>query len=627
MCGIAGFQILKDKNNSNFNCLERINNVIRHRGPDNSGYWKSELNNVFLAHQRLSIIDLSSSASQPMISNNKRYIISFNGEIYNYRDLIKKNKILFKEKNINSDTRVLLELISFYGVQKTAEMVNGMFAFCVWDKEDKVFHLVRDRFGEKPLFYYLGKDEFIFGSEIKVISEFFSPKKLQVNNNAFNFFFSLGYIPGPITVYKKVFKVLPSEIVTIKKGKIINKRRYWSRKSDKFSEKISVDEVKNSLEHSVESMMVADVEVGCFLSGGIDSSIVASIMQKKSRRRIKTFSIGFKEREYDESQHAGEIAKYLKTDHHEMILSIDDLLNKVSLISKIYDEPFGDSSCLPTLLVSEFANKHVKVCLSGDGGDEIFLGYNRYKVAQSFENLIFSRSIFKKYFIKFLKMFPLGFYDFISYPVSKAFGLQALSHRVQKIINILDSNNYVDFYARLNSMDVKLITFLINEFQKYVEHLDKKNFIEVIQFFDLEYYLPNDILVKVDRASMNNSLEVRSPFLDHKLFEKVINIPIPRKLVGGVTKSILKDILSSYIPKHLFDRPKMGFAIPLNRWIFSKELKTSIDDVIYETKWENCKINKKVIINTWDRFKKYKFCPPSLIWNYYVAGMWINQRV
>ena len=328
MCGISGFQLLKK---SNLDCdekIRRMNNKVLHRGPDDVGYWRSVQDRVYLGHRRLSIIDLSPKASQPMVSFNERFVLTFNGEIYNFRRILSEDKYL-KDLDIRSDTRLLVELISSKGLKKAIEMIEGMFAFCLWDKKEKKFHLVRDRFGEKPLFYLLNQKEFVFGSEIKVIKEFFKSKKLETDDDSFKYFFALGYIPAPYSIYKNIFKVLPSQIVTIKDGKILSKKKYWKKKESFSSTNFNLKDIQNMIEESVEKMMIADVEVGCFLSGGIDSSLIASIMQKKSKKKIKTFSLGFNEKEYDESSYAKKIAQHLKTDHHEMILSIDDLLKNL----------------------------------------------------------------------------------------------------------------------------------------------------------------------------------------------------------------------------------------------------------------------------------------------------------
>ncbi len=626
MCGISGFQVNCSLGNQKQN-IRKITEKIFHRGPDSRAYWCSEKENVFLGHSRLSIIDLSANASQPMQSYDKRYVITFNGEIYNYKQLIKKYSLKIKEKNIKSDTRLLLELISIFGLEKTLNKVDGMFAFCLWDREEKKFFLIRDRFGEKPLFYFLNKNNFIFGSEIKVITEFFNPSKVEVDNDSFNYFFSLGYIPAPKTIYKNLYKVLPSEILTIKDFKVQKRQKYWKKNALSNNKSSSITSVEKAIEKSVEKMMVADVEVGCFLSGGIDSSLVASIMQKKSERKIKTFSVGFKEKEFDESTYAKKIANYLSTDHHELILSIDEMLNRISEIPKIYDEPFGDSSCLPTLVLSEFASKHVKVALSGDGGDEVFLGYNRYKFAKNFESLIFSKSYYrKKILYNLINFFPPFFYDLISKPFSKAFGLQAFSHKMQKIMNIIDSKDYSDFYCRLNLVDNRFLNFLESNLDRFENEIAKKDFVEVIQYFDLEYYLPNDILVKVDRASMKSSLEVRSPFLDHKLYEQVSKITVEEKMKKNSLKCILKNNLKNYLPEKLFNRPKMGFAIPLSDWINDSKIKEQVNNVIYNCDWEKCNIEKQEIINYWERYKKYKFCTASVIWNFYMVGLWINEK-
>ena len=626
MCGVTGFQI-NDLVGNEKKKLNKIIEKIFHRGPDNTGYWYSEKDKVFIGHSRLSIIDLSMNASQPMVSFDNRYVMTFNGEIYNYRQLIKNNSSNFKGKNIKSDTRLLLELISIYGLKKTLQKIEGMFAFCLWDKKLKEFLLVRDRFGEKPLFYFLDNKNFVFGSEIKIITEFFKPKKIKIDNDSFNFFFSLGYIPAPKTIYKNLHKVLQSEIITIKDFKIKKREKYWNKNLSIKKKNHSIISIEKIIEESVEKMMVADVEVGCFLSGGIDSSLVASIMQKRSGRKIKTFSVGFKEKEFDESIYAKKIADYLSTDHHELILSVDEMLEKISEIPKIYDEPFGDSSCLPTLVLSEFASRHVKVALSGDGGDEVFLGYNRYKFAKRFESAIFSNSyLVKRTLYNLIKLFPSSFYDLISKPFSKTFGLHAFSHKIQKIMNIIDSKDFVDFYLRLNLIDNRFLKFLECNLDKFENEITGKDFVETIQYFDLEYYLPNDILVKVDRASMKNSLEVRAPFLNHKLFEEVSKIPIKEKMVDNNLKSILKNTLKNYLPEHLFERPKMGFAIPLNEWTNNSKVKKQIERTVYNTDWQKCNIEKKEIIKNWERYKKYKFCTPSMIWNIYMAGLWIEAK-
>ena len=390
MCGVTGVAFFNDNHNFNLNHLKKMNNSLYHRGPDSEGFWVSSNQRIFLGHKRLSIIDLSKNGDQPMKSSCGRYVITFNGEIYNFRDLLKELKANF---NINlqnkTDTIVLLELISKFGLEKALKKVEGMFAFGLWDKKDEKLFLVRDRFGEKPLFYYKGENFIIFGSEMSVFRLF--PKlNLEICKEASFYYSMLGYVPAPMSIYKNIYKVMPAELVFISDN-MESKRIYYEVDLNKDIKKLPLDEhkiqIKNTLENSVKKMMVADVEAGCFLSGGVDSSLVALLMQRNSSRKIKTFNVGFYESEYDESNFARLMAKTIGTEHHQIKLKADDMLNHIENMVKIIDEPFSDSSIIPTYLISKLASSKVKVALSGDGGDEIFMGYNRYLFARKISNL------------------------------------------------------------------------------------------------------------------------------------------------------------------------------------------------------------------------------------------------
>ncbi len=622
MCGITGFLTKENTLSQNKLKLSRMTSQLKHRGPDSMGLWTEQNNGIYLGHRRLSIIDLRKRGDQPMVSKNGRYVIVFNGEIYNFKEL--KSYILGKvnvEFSNNTDTIVLLELINILGIKKALKLIHGMFSIGVWDRKTKNLYLARDKFGEKPLFYYKDQKQIVFASELKSIKSYFGSEKLKIDKNSVKLYCSLGYIPASKSIYKNTFKVMPNQILTINSGRIIDKSLINVKKNYSFDHK----EVEPMIEQSVKKMMVADVEIGCFLSGGIDSSLVASIMQKNSIKKIKTFSIGFYEDEYDESSYAKQIANFLNTDHHEIKLSADDLINNIYKIPQIFDEPFGDSSCLPTEIICKHASKDLKVVLSGDGADEIFLGYNRYLFGEKIRK--FNKNvplIFRKAFALMLKAIPNEFYNIASSPIRKSLGLQGLTHKIEKVSKILEFEKNSEFYKRLNIIDNQMYDFL--DLQKNLfKESDNLDFIESIQDNDINYYLANDILVKVDRCSMFHSLEVRTPFLDVDLTNFASTISVDQKLKENKLKFILKEILKNYLPKKLFDRPKMGFAIPIEKWLNQKKTSKIFDEIFYDTKWDKVYLNKIKVVKKWENYKKFKNHIPSLIWNYAMMGLWIRE--
>ena len=375
-------------------------------------------------------------------------------------------------------------------------------------------------------------------------------------------------------------------------------------------------------------MMIADVEVGCFLSGGIDSSLIASLIQKNSIKKIKTFTVGFKEEKYNEAIYAKKISEYIGSEHNEVMVSIDDMINNIEGIIDQFDEPFADSSCLPTNIISKFASKNLKVVLSGDGGDEIFLGYNRYLYAKKIMSLnsLTSRQT-RSFLKKSLNHLPINLLDRLSSPFQKTFGLHGFSHKMMKLSNIINYDNNSDFYKRLSILDnSKLDQFLESSDGIFSDYNDIE-LIESIQRNDIDYYLLNDILTKVDRASMDTSLEVRSPFLDHKLVERAFKVPSLQKMRGNNQKIILKDILGKYIPKNLYDRPKMGFGIPIENWLKKDKMIKRCDDIFYDSNWDYIGYNNSRIAKIWDDYKKYKSYPASKIWSYLISGLWVNKNV
>ncbi|MDC3091549.1 asparagine synthase (glutamine-hydrolyzing) [Rickettsiales bacterium] len=634
MCGISGFHVFGNYKEFDMDAkIKKITDILWHRGPDASGFWNSEKDKIYLGHRRLSILDLSDKGRQPMLSNNSRYVITFNGEIYNFGKLREELKTKFNIRFYNNtDTQVILELVSVFGIRNTLEKLEGMFALAIWDREKKSLFLTRDRFGEKPLFYYLDNNILVFSSELKSIKLFFKSHQLDVNYDSCNYYSVLGYIPAPLTIYKKVYKVMPAEILEIKDS-IVKQEKYWNidkqiEKKNNNSFEENLHEVDQLLNDSVKKMMVADVEVGCFLSGGVDSSVIATLMQKNSNKKIKTFTVGFSEKKYNEADFAKKIAHYIGSDHNEIIVSMDDMIKNIDGIIDQYDEPFSDSSCLPTGLISKYASKKVKVVLSGDGGDEIFLGYNRYLYAKKIKFLSTILSKGKRSFLKkIVDLFPVNFLDYLSSPFQKSFGLHGFSHKMMKLSNIINYETNADFYKRLSILDNTKLNKFLNNSEKIFSNYNDMDLVESVQRNDIDYYLLNDILTKVDRASMTNSLEVRSPFLDHNLVEKVFTMPMTHKMNGNQQKLLLKELLGKYLPKKLFIRPKMGFGIPIEEWLKQEKMIKHCDNIFFNINWSSIGYEKKNMAEIWTNYKKFKNSPASKIWSYLISGMWINKNM
>jgi asparagine synthase (glutamine-hydrolysing) len=632
MCGVTGFFLFNNANNLSEDHLKKATNLIKHRGPDAKGYWSSAKDGIYLGHRRLSILDLSTKGNQPMESNCRRYVISFNGEIYNFRELalFLKKRFGVKFKN-GTDTTVLLELISKFGLQKSLSFTEGMFALALWDKKEKKLFIARDRFGEKPIFYFRDHDLIAFSSELKVI-KILCGSKLKICEKSSFYYSLLGYVPAPRSIFKKTYKVMPSEIIEFDSKNKIKKKRYYSiNQKINDTKKLSYfdlkRQVKDNLENSIKKMMIADVEVGCFLSGGVDSSLVALMMQKNSLKKIQTFTVSFNEKEYNESDYAKELSDKIGTNHHELKVNLNDMFTHLEKMVEIFDEPFSDSSFIPTFLISKLASSKVKVVLSGDGGDEIFLGYNRYLFSRKIN---FLRDCCPAFLLKCLRgilnFVPSNYYDTLSQPFQKYFGIHGLSHKVHKLSGILDFSSNSDYYMKLNSFDIDVIRDLLNVDESLFNKYQDLPLIESIQRNDIDFYLPNDILVKVDRSSMINSLEVRSPFLNHKVVDHAMTLPREMKIKKNSTKFVLKEILGEYVSKSFVNRPKMGFAIPIERWINDKRFSKKIEEVFHDSAWEEFGWDKNKIIQKWENFKKFRSYTPQCIWMYTLAGMWLNNK-
>ena len=592
MCGVVGF-FGGDFSNSELNkcILEKMSDQILSRGPDSSGTWLDTPCKVGLAHRRLAIIDLSPAGHQPMTSCSNRYVISYNGEIYNSKE-IKDELIKIKAAPAwrgHSDTEILLAGFDAWGIKDTISRVRGMFAIAVWDKDLETISLIRDRVGEKPMYYgWQGSGSnkvFLFGSELKSLKK--HPQFMnEIDRQSLALYMRYCYVPAPHSIYKGINKLEPGTILTVSL-KHQSKDRYWdareiAKKGSEFPFDSSANEIKNTLEEllkkTISQQMMADVPLGAFLSGGIDSSAVVALMQEQSSKAIKTFTIGFKEAGYNEAEFAKLVANHLGTEHTELYVSPQDALDVVPKLPYLYCEPFADSSQIPTFLVSALARQHVTVSLSGDGGDEIFCGYNRYLFTDKlWKSLKITPFALRKLVGKTVQSLPdAGWrkaFKFLNSITPSKFNGVILGDKLKKGSGVIASENLISLYKGLVSNWQDPSSVVIGEgehaeiFSTDIMILSNLDDIEKMMAIDVISYLPDDILVKVDRAAMGVSLETRVPFLDHHIIEFVSKIPLSMKLNNGVGKSVLRDILYKYVPKELIERPKMGFGIPVAEWL------------------------------------------------------------
>jgi len=586
MCGITGF-IDNSKTISNdklLNLALKMGKEIAYRGPDSANAWADEKKGISLAHRRLSIIDLSTAGNQPMASSCGRFVMVYNGEVYNTEDLrvnfIKQGRTEYRG---SSDTEVILEGFSLFGIRSTIEHLIGMFAIAVWDRNLNQLTLVRDRIGIKPLYYSLQNGKFIFGSEMKAL--YAHPNfKSNINKDAMAAFLRHNYIPGPHTVHKTAQKLQPGCLLTIN-GNLENKpiiEKYWSMEdvvkaghAKPFSgcEMDVVNQLDVLLSDSVKRCMVSDVPLGAFLSGGIDSSLVVALMQKQSTRPIKTFSIGFNEEGYNEAQHAAIVAKHLGTDHTELYVTPEEARDVIPKLAKMYDEPFSDSSQIPTYLVCAMSKKHVTVALSGDGGDELFAGYNRYFQSQNIGGRINKLPMWiRKGSAQLIQTFSPAFWDTIFGFVPKFKRPVQAGDKMHKLASILcedEDGFYRNLISHWNNSE-EIIPGSI-EPKGLVWDPTVRDFapdlVERMRYLDTCTYLPDDILTKVDRASMAVSLEVRVPILDHRVAEFAWSLPTSMLIKNGQGKWPLRKVLYRYVPRNIIERPKMGFGVPIGDWM------------------------------------------------------------
>ena len=563
MCGIAGYYNIQltDENKAS------IANNLAHRGPDACNWYSNNNNTVHFLHRRLSILDLSDAANQPFYSDDGRYVLIYNGEVYNFKELAQQYKI---ETKTTSDTEVILKLFIQLG-KKFIDLLNGMFVIVIYDTVEDETLIFRDRMGIKPLYFYQNNNQIAFASELKSIA-FLSN---SIDKSALKHFLYLGYIPAPYSIYKYIEKFKSGHWGIIKNNSFTQKA-YWSleeqvEKDTLKNEEIAKKQFLNLINKSVEYRLISDVPVGCFLSGGIDSSLVTAVAQHQNSASINTFSIGFKENERNELGYAQQVANHLGTNHHEFILEQEQALEIVNRIIEMYDEPFADQSCIPTKLVSHHTKKHATVALSGDGGDELFMGYGFYNWAKRLNNPFVKT--FRKPISQVLKQtnnqkLERGA-NVLNYPTEK-----------HKKSHIFSQDNNVFSHTEVEQLTQQDFTIHLKE-----EFTTKRklNALEEQALFDMQYYLQDNLLVKVDRASMAESLEVRVPFLDHEIVHFALNLDESLKRKNGKNKYLLLQVLENYFPSHFFDRKKQGFSIPIEKWL-KKELKQEIDFYLSEEK-------------------------------------------
>ena len=586
MCGIVGFFSADGCNHQNI--VVDMMDAIKHRGPDDKGFWHNSESNVYLGHRRLSVVDLSSLGHQPMTSCSDRYVIVFNGEIYNHlllRKSLKKSGVNITWRG-HSDTETLLACIDTWGLKKTIKKCSGMFAIALFDKKHNSIYLVRDRMGEKPLYYGIQNGVFLFGSELKALKK--HPEfQGEIDRNSLALQLKYNYIPTPYSIYKGIKKLTPGTILKVSvNGKYANieaiesPMAFWSLKEVAINAQLNtytgsaieaVNDLDELLSQSVKGQMEADVSLGAFLSGGIDSSLIVSLMQSQSSSPVKTFSIGFEQESYNEAVYAKQIAQHLGTKHTELYVSAQDAMNTIPKLSNLYDEPFSDSSQIPTYLVSAMTKESVTVSLSGDAGDELFGGYNRY---------LWTRKIWNK-----VKYMPYSVRKFIAWGMTSVspvvwnkilrqiVSMPLPGDKIHKLANILPAKSAEDFYFHLVSHwhDIDTIVIGAKDPVAPVERsslgLNLGSIEQNMMYLDSISYLPDDILTKVDRAAMGVSLETRIPFLDHHVVEFAYKLPLSMKIRNGEGKWILKKVLDRYIPRELMERPKMGFGVPIDLWL------------------------------------------------------------
>ena len=559
--------------------------ALRHRGPDAEGVWIDGAG-LALAHRRLSILDLSPAGDQPMTSKSGRYVLVFNGEIYNHLDL--RKELQGEVWRGHSDTETLLTACEAWGIEITLKRAVGMFALALWDKQSRTLTLARDRFGEKPLFYGWQGSSFLFGSELKSLATHPSWRG-EVDRDALTLFMRYGYVPAPRSIWRGVLKLLPGSLLTLPVDTLVGvlpiPTFYWRALhaanrdvGEALSDRDAADELDRRLRQTIAGQMVADVPLGAFLSGGVDSSAVVSVMQALSSRPVRTFTIGFAEGDYNEAEYAKAVSAHLGTEHTELYVSPADAMAVIPRLPDMYDEPFGDVSQIPTHLVAAMAREHVKVSLSGDGGDEMFGGYTRHLLGPSLWQGMRKLPLRARRMVaQAITAASPARWDGLGRLLPRRLRRPMIGDRAHKLASIMTAESADEVYRWLVSHERNPASVVVDGYEDragtgiWAAHemhlLLRTEFSERMMFNDQVSYLTDDILCKVDRAAMAASLETRVPFLDHRIAEFAWQLPLNMKIREGQGKWLLRQVLYRYVPKDLIERPKQGFGVPIDVWL------------------------------------------------------------
>jgi len=645
MCGITGFFERNSASAGQQETLERMTRALRFRGPDDEGSWVDKKAGIFLGHRRLSVLDLSPEGHQPMISRSGRYTLVFNGEIYNFQELREE---LIGDGHVfrgTSDTEVMLAAFEQWGLEEALKKFDGMFAFALWDRQEESLSLARDRLGEKPLYYTWQGKSFLFGSELKAL-RYHPAFQASVDRKALKLMLKYSYVPGPLSIYKGVFKLPPGHFLKIFPGRAPGNfgrpQVYWSAVD--FTEKNigspfrgssneAADELEKLLLDSVKKQMVADVPLGVFLSGGVDSSTIVALMQSLSPNPIRSFTIGFEEEAYNETFFARKVAEHLGTEHTELYVSFQDALSIIPSMPDIYDEPFSDSSQIPTSILSSLTHNYVTVSLSGDGGDELFGGYNRYLQGQNAEKFFTTVPYpLRQLLVSMIDKISPGTWDWVLKRISMNKRYPLTSGTIEKITNILRLKDIGQYYQTLvthweDGSQVVLGGKDIPDVSAADKILDGRgSLVSQMMLLDLQSYLPDDILVKLDRAAMAVSLETRVPFLDRQVVEFALRLPLNFKIQGTKGKRVLREVLYRYVPPSLIERPKMGFGIPLDSWLRGP-LRRWAEDLLDEglLKRQNF-LNPEPILHKWQEHISGKRNWQYVLWDILMWQSWLQTQ-
>ncbi|MAJ50224.1 MAG: asparagine synthase (glutamine-hydrolyzing) [Flammeovirgaceae bacterium] len=642
MCGITGCWSSRPPKDA---VIRRMTDQLISRGPDYGDIWIDKQCGLALGHRRLAVVDLSASGHQPMSSSCGRYVLTYNGEIYNHRELRKDlskaiGRISWRG---HSDTETLLLAIQHWGLSDSLSRLRGMFAFALWDSKERILYLVRDRIGEKPLYYgVLGRGEeksFVFGSQLKALVAHPDFTKV-VSRVALSEYLRFQNVPSPLSIYEGIFKLPPGCILKISNptDTTFNVKKWWSfqelvenREQDLiFDESDALDKLDHAMANAVSRQLQADVPVGAFLSGGIDSSLLTAYMQRQAARPIKTFTVGFEESIFDEAPYARRVAQYLGTDHYDILVTPSSARDAIPLLTSIYDEPFADSSQIPTYLLCKAAREQVTVALSGDGGDELFGGYNRYVWApyiwSRFSNIPYH---LRRFIIYVILALPINYWK----RIGNIFGIEDLGRKAHKTADKFSGIRAFDqLYISLTTEWKNIESVLANELMTSLQkerasyECPLNNDIERMMYWDTTSYLPNDILCKVDRAAMANSLETRIPFLDLEVVKLAWQIPVSMKVRDTEGKWIARQLLGKYIPRDLIDRPKAGFEIPIGEWLRGP-LRDWAEALLKSQRLESQGyLNPKIVEKVWRQHLSGDYDWTSRLWVVLMFQSWLEEH-